>query len=330
MPSIAPDVTPVAVGIIENTPHQILVAQRPANKHQGGKWEFPGGKIHAGESVPEALARELYEELGITLGAACPLQRVRHVYPDKIVLLDVWRVTAYTGELHGREGQPLRWVAPMELSSLDLPAADLPITRSLQLPLLYLITDSQRYGKDGMLALIERALSAGAQLLQLREPHMSFEEYTEYARTVTTLAHRYNARVLLNADPSLVAPCGADGVHLNSQRLMAMQGRPLPQALLVAASCHDASELKQAARIGVDFALLSPVLQTASHPHSAPLDWEGFVRLRMQSDVPLYALGGMLPEYLAKARGLGASGLAMIGGLWESQSIELEIEAALH
>jgi 8-oxo-dGTP diphosphatase len=329
MPSTAPDATAVAVGIIENAQHQVLVAQRPEHKHQGGKWEFPGGKIHAGEAVPEALARELHEELGITLRAACPLQRVRHVYPERSVLLDVWRVTDYAGEPHGREGQPLRWVTPQGLDDLDLPAADLPIVRTLQLPPLYLITDSHRYGKAGMLTLIERALTAGARLLQLREPHMSMEEYTGYARTVTALAHRYAARVLLNADPLLVAACGADGVHLNSRRLMALPGRPLPRSCLVAASCHDIAELVQAGRIGADFAALSPVLPTTSHPHVAALGWEGFSRLRMHSDVPVYALGGVLPEHLRVARGMGAHGLAMIRGLWEASSVELAVEAVL-
>jgi 8-oxo-dGTP diphosphatase len=328
MPSTAPDTTPVAVGIIENAQHQVLVAQRPEHKHQGGKWEFPGGKIHVGEGMPEALARELHEELGITLLGACPLQRIHHAYPDKSVLLDVWRVTDYAGEPHGREGQPLRWMTPQELVGLDLPAADRPIVSALQLPTLYLITDTRRYGKSGMLALIERALAAGARLLQLREPQMSVEEYTEYARAVTMLAHRYDARVLLNADPSLVVACDADGVHLNSRRLMALQVRPLPQSCLVAASCHDASELAQAARIGADFALLSPVLATDSHPHATPLGWEGFSRLRMHSDVPVYALGGMVPEHLTRARGMGASGLAMIRGLWEATSIEQAVEVA--
>lgn len=329
MPSTVLDVTAVAVGIIENAQHQVLVAQRPEHKHQGGKWEFPGGKIHVGETVHEALTRELHEELGITLRSACPLQRVRHVYPDKSVLLDVWRVTDYTGELHGREGQPLRWVTPQGLDDLDLPAADLSIVRTLQLPPLYLITDSHRYGKNGMLALIERALSAGARLLQLREPQLPIEEYTEYARTVIELAHQYGARVLLNADPSLVAACGADGVHLNSHRLMALQGRPLSQVCLVAASCHDIAELEQASRIGVDFAVLSPVLPTASHPHVTPLGWDGFLRVRMQSEVPVYALGGMLPEHLHVARVMGAQGMAMIQGLWEASSVELAVETVL-
>jgi 8-oxo-dGTP diphosphatase len=329
MPTIAPDVTPVAVAILENAQHQFLVARRPEDKHQGGKWEFPGGKIQAGEAVPAALARELNEELGITLRAACPLLRVRHAYPDKTVLLDVWRVTDYAGEPHGREGQPLCWVTTAELEGLDLPDADLPIVRALQLSPLYLITDSRRYGMTGMLALIERALRAGARLLQLREPQMSSEEYADYARTVTVLGHRYGARVLLNADPVLVEACGADGVHLDSRRLMALSERPLPPSLQIAASCHNTMELAQAARVGADFALLSPVLATASHPDVEPLGWEQFARLRLCSDAPVYALGGMRPEHLPEARRRGAHGLAMIGGIWEAPSIEEAVEKML-
>ena len=330
MPSIAPDVTPVAVAILESASRQFLVTRRPDGKHQGGKWEFPGGKIHAGETVPEALARELNEELGIILRTACPLLRVRHAYPDKTVLLDVWRATDYTGEPYGREGQPLRWVTAAELESLNLPDADRPIVRALQLPPHYLITDSRRYGEIEMLARIERALHAGARLLQLREPQLGQEEYVTYARRVTALAHRYGAWVLLNADPALVEVCSADGVHLSSRRLLALAGRPLPQTYRVAASCHNAAEIAQAARVGADFAVLSPVLPTASHPGEAALGWDEFARLRMHSDVPLYALGGMRPEHLPEARRRGAHGLAMIGGVWEAPSIEEAVEKMLY
>jgi 8-oxo-dGTP diphosphatase len=329
MPSIEPDATPVAIGVIENAQHRMLVTQRPGHKHQGGKWEFPGGKILAGEGMPDALARELHEELGITLRTACPLQRIRHAYPDRNVLLDVWRVTDFTGEAHGREGQPLLWVTPQELASLDLPAADLPLVRTLQLPPVYLITDSSRYGKNGMLALIGRALAAGARLLQLREPQMSVEEYTEYARSVIALARQYGARVLLNADPSLVAVCGADGVHLSSHRLMTLLERPLNRQYLVAASCHNIAELEQASLVGADFSVLSPVLPTNSHPHAAPMGWDGFLRLRLYSDVPVYALGGVQPENQNMARRMGAQGLAMIRGLWEAPSLEQAVEVML-
>jgi len=329
MPSIAPDVTAVAVAILESASHQFLVARRPHDKHQGGKWEFPGGKIHAGETLPEALARELNEELGITLRAACPLLRVRHAYPNETVLLDVWRVTDYTGEPYGREDQPLRWVTAAELDRLDLPDADRPIVRALQLPPHYFITDSRRYGETEMLALMERALRAGARLLQLREPHLSQEAYVTYARRVTALAHRYGAWVLLNADPVLVEICGADGVHLDSRRLMGLAERPLPQTYRVAASCHNAAQLAQSVCVGADFALLSPVLTTVSHPGEESLGWDEFARLRMHSDVPVYALGGMRPEHLPEARRRGAQGVAMIGGIWEAPSISAAVEKML-
>jgi 8-oxo-dGTP diphosphatase len=104
---------------------------------------------------------------------------------------------------------------------------------------------------------------------------------------VTAFAHRYAARVLLNAGPSLVAACGAGGVYHNSRRLMALPDWPLPQSCLARASCHDIAEMVQAARVGVDFAVLSPVLPTASHPHATALGWEGFLRLRMHSDAPV-------------------------------------------
>lgn len=322
MPSTAVETIPVAVGILEDAEGRILVARRPEHKHQGGKWEFPGGKIDAGEAMPGALARELHEELGITLRAASPMLRTRHAYSDKNVLLDVWRVTDFSGKAHGREGQPLRWVKPEELEHLELPAADVPIVRALRLPPFYLITDSHRYGKGAMLGLIERALRAGARLLQVREPRMAQDEYIEFARQVCILAHAHDARVLLNTDPRVVSQCGADGVQLSSRRLMVTSTRPLPSPYLVAASCHNATELAQAASLEADFALLSPVLPTASHPGTPALGWTQFAQLRLESDIPVYALGGMQTQYLREARTHGAQGLAMIGGIWDAVSIE--------
>lgn len=122
----------VAVGVIGNAAGEVLVALRHAHLHQGGLWEFPGGKIADGESVEAALARELHEELGIHVEHAQPLLTVRHAYADRSVELQVWRVTAFAGEVHGREGQPLRWIAIPELDPVDFPAADLPIIEALR------------------------------------------------------------------------------------------------------------------------------------------------------------------------------------------------------
>lgn len=122
----------VAVGIVADAAGAVLITRRPDHVHQGGLWEFPGGKVEAAESVETALQRELHEELGIVVQTAEPWLQIRHAYPDKTVLLDVWRVTAWRGEPHGREGQPLRWASAMELADFVFPAADEAIIARLR------------------------------------------------------------------------------------------------------------------------------------------------------------------------------------------------------
>jgi 8-oxo-dGTP diphosphatase len=121
----------VAVGVVCDAQNRILIAQRPQHVHQGGLWEFPGGKIEPGESVEQALARELAEELAIEIGVGQPLLQVEHDYGDKAVLLDVWWVREFTGEPHGREGQLWRWASVTELALLPFPAANQPIIAAI-------------------------------------------------------------------------------------------------------------------------------------------------------------------------------------------------------
>ncbi len=121
----------VAVAVIMNADQHVLISRRHPRAHQGGLWEFPGGKVETGESVQQALCRELHEELGIEAVIGDALIQVRHHYSDKAVLLDVWRVTAFTGEAVGKEGQPLRWVTISELSEYEFPEANRPIVALL-------------------------------------------------------------------------------------------------------------------------------------------------------------------------------------------------------
>jgi 8-oxo-dGTP diphosphatase len=121
----------VVAAAIFNPRGQVLIAKRAAQAHQGGLWEFPGGKLEPGEAPREALARELLEELGILPTRCRRLITVRHAYTDKKVFLDVWRVNAYTGMVQGREGQPLAWVLPTDLPRYDFPAANVPIIVAL-------------------------------------------------------------------------------------------------------------------------------------------------------------------------------------------------------
>lgn len=122
----------VAVGVIENTDGEIFICRRGASQHQGDKWEFPGGKVEAGETVALALARELEEEVGIRVTGCRPFMRIEHDYGDKQVTLDIRKVTDFSGEPRGLEGQPSRWVPVTELHQYDFPAANSPIVEKLQ------------------------------------------------------------------------------------------------------------------------------------------------------------------------------------------------------
>lgn len=296
---------------------RVLVARRPEDVHQGGLWEFPGGKVEPGERAEEALARELDEELGVRPRAARPLIRVHHAYPDKSVRLDVWRVTRWDGEAHGREGQPLAWWAPADCDPARFPAADGPIITALRLPATYLITPEPGADRAAFLDAVEAALQRGVRLLQLRAKTLAPAALGELYGRVQALARRFEAHVLLNAEPALAAAIGADGVHLSAAALRALDRRP-PVRHWVAASCHDADELAHAARIGVDFAVLGPVAATATHPGAPALGWQRFAALAEAAALPVFALGGLAPADLGTAWRHGAQGVAAIRGLWNA------------
>ena len=121
----------VAVGVLLNENREVLIALRPDGSHQGGLWEFPGGKVEEGESVEYALNREFKEELGISVQACTPLIQIRHEYSDKFVMLDVWRIEKFSGIPQGREGQAIEWRALSKLRAVDFPKANERIIREL-------------------------------------------------------------------------------------------------------------------------------------------------------------------------------------------------------
>lgn len=121
----------VAVGVIVRR-DRVLIARRPDNVHKGGLWEFPGGKVEVGETVTQALGRELEEELGIGVSASEALIEISHNYPEKQVLLDVQLVLSFTGDPCGREGQPLQWATVEELADYAFPEANTPIITALR------------------------------------------------------------------------------------------------------------------------------------------------------------------------------------------------------
>jgi len=304
----------VAAAAIFDSQGRVLIARRPAHVDQGDLWEFPGGKLEPGESVEEALCRELWEEIHIRPTAYRPLIRVPYQYPGKRVLLDVWRVDAFTGTPHGREGQPVRWVGLDELTGYSFPAANRPIVAAVRLPERYLITGDFQ-SSDDFLSRLERALRRGIRLVQLR---VKGERGADLAplQAAVDLAHRFGATVLLNGDAAHAQRLGADGVHLSASQLDALAARPVPEDRWCGASCHSEEELRRAAAIGVDYVLLSPVLPTQSHPGAPSLGWQRFAELAAQQPFPVYALGGLSDADLSRAFSCRAQGVAAIGAYW--------------
>lgn len=121
----------VAVGVVVREDGKILLARRPDHLHMGGRWEFPGGKVENGETVQQALIRELREEVAIEVRELQPLTEIRHDYPEKSVLLDTWWVTGFSGEAKGLEGQETAWVAVAELGNFRFPDANQPIIEAI-------------------------------------------------------------------------------------------------------------------------------------------------------------------------------------------------------
>jgi 8-oxo-dGTP diphosphatase len=132
MDKTPPSIRVVAAALFD-AQGRVLITDRPAGKHMAGRWEFPGGKVAAGETDGEALERELEEELGIKMLAAQPVIELRHEYPDRRVELSMWLVTRYRGTPSALDGQHLKWVAPEYLAREDILEADRPFIEALQL-----------------------------------------------------------------------------------------------------------------------------------------------------------------------------------------------------
>ena len=311
-------VTPIHVvaAVLEDEAGRILLAQRPEGAHQGGLWEFPGGKVEPGESAGEALRRELREETAIEVRSHRPLIRVRHAYADRTVVLDVHRVTSWMGEATGLEGQPLAWVPPADLDRFPMPAADRPIVTAIRLPHTYVVTPPDPGDPEAFTASLKAVLRQGHRLVQLRLLGRDRAEVERYALAALPLCSEAGARLLIHRDCQLAEDLGADGVHLTSAHVRSLDARPFPPGRLVAASCHDADELARAEALGADFAVLSPVLPTASHPGAPHLGWDRFAALVEDVRIPVYALGGMTRDLMETAWRRGAQGVAGIRGFW--------------
>ncbi|MGI9275939.1 MAG: Nudix family hydrolase [Endozoicomonas sp.] len=308
----------VAVAVIRDEQGRILIARRPDDKHMGGYWEFPGGKVETGEDLRSALKRELQEELAITASEFRPLIKIRHDYPDKSVMLDTWWATGINGQARGNEGQEIRWVSPQQLTELEFPPANGSIITAALLPDHYMITGLFSSAAE-LLEKVSLQLDRGVRLIQFRAPWLQTSPYLHLARELHHLCQPYGARLLLKGGPDLLQEPWCDGIHLRSDQLAGnvadwiSHKRP---GQWLAASCHNQKQLDQAVAAGVDFATLSPVRPTKSHPGRLSLGVEAARELVESCPLPIYWLGGLGLNDESLAIESGARGVAAIGAFW--------------
>lgn len=307
----------VACGVLERPSGEVLIAERPAGRLAAGKWEFPGGKIEAGETAHQALLRELHEELGVRVTAAEPLVHLLQDYSDRRVWLDTWRITAFEGEPQPHEGQTLAWTLPRDIGRFDVLPSCWRVAAALQLPREYVFTPPHIVRADllGGLARLPRGC-----LLRLRLPALGDSDYAVLASETIVAGRAHDIGVVLDREPAQASALGAAGWHADARRAKALAQRPLGQDFRFLASAHDAAEVAAAHRAGADAVVIGPVRATASHPGAAPLGWRGFAELAQSAGLPAYALGGLGPAHLAEARAHGGFGVAAISAYWHCSS----------
>jgi 8-oxo-dGTP diphosphatase len=306
----------VAAGVLRRPDGGVLFTQRPEGKIAAGYWEFPGGKIEAGETPLQALTRELHEELGVTVRAARPLIRFRHEYSNRSVVLDTWLVDAFDGEVQSRESQAFRWVTPSQLAGWPqaLPTVA-PIAQALNLPTHYVFTPP-----DADDAFVETRLSRlpAGSLLRLRFPALDDARYHARARALAPAIRAAGLHLVLDRDPQQAAELGAAGWHATAATVQTLSTLPAHAPRLRLVSTHTAAELDRAAALGFDAAVLGPVQNTPTHPGQSPLGWEGFEAQARHLPLPVYALGGLGPRDTAAAFKAYAQGVCGISAYWNS------------
>jgi 8-oxo-dGTP diphosphatase len=300
-------VTEVAAAVIERPDGTFLLACRPEGKPYPGYWEFPGGKIEAGEDPRRALDRELEEELGIRVREATPWITRVYAYTHATVRLHFFRVTAWEGEPQPLEDQAIAWqrVEAPEVSPM-LPA-NAPVLAALALPAVMVVSNAAETGFDAWSLRLSAQVIGERLLVQIREKGLEPQRVQFLLSRALTRGTPFGAVVVVNSD------CGAwpqaDGVHLTSKALMDATARPAGR--VVGASCHDAREVAHAAQLGLDYVVVGPVKATPSHPGAVTLGWGGFAALVHDCPLPAYAIGGLSRADLAEAKRHGAHGVAL-------------------
>lgn len=298
----------VAIGVVRDKAGRVLISRRKNDAHQGGLWEFPGGKIEQSENDEQALNRELLEELNIRAMNSSPLIKINFSYPDLNVQLHVREVHGFEGEAFGREGQRLKWVAINELSGYEFPAANKPILTAIRLGQQYAIIGGNNARE--ILFELNNVWKQGVGLVQIRTKKLCVADAEEMLEVIRGKCRELNMTYLINSQMPVKRHLD-EGVHLTSTDLKILNQRPQTSGY-VAASCHNLQELYKAEQLALDFAVLSPVMQTSSHPDAKTLGWQLFKEWVTKVNIPVFALGGVTRQDFKRALACGAQGISGI------------------
>jgi 8-oxo-dGTP diphosphatase len=304
----------VAAGVLTREDGSFLLGQRGGETYYSGYWEFPGGKVEAGETPREALLRELGEELGIVADEAWPWLVREHLYEHAHVRLHFFEVPHFRGELQPHVHADLRWQRADALDAVPMLPANGPILKALRLPRQMALTHAGAIGIAAQLAALDKALAGGLRAVQVREPQLDAATGDAFASEVLQRCRAQGALALLNGEPARAAALGMDGVHLPSRLLAELSERPPLE--WVGASCHTVAELQQASALGLDYAVLGAVNTTATHPGQPALGWERFHAMTRDLSLPVLAIGGLGLADMVAARRAGAHGIASIRAAW--------------
>ena len=305
----------VVVGIIRNHEGAVLVSKRNRGSHFTGFWEFPGGKVENGERKISALRRELKEELDISVNQLCPLIEVSYRYSDEEIKISAYEVSQWTGRPVGREGQTIQWVEENAIRSLRFPKANEAIVAAMALPAVAMITGPFTGDKIVFLQKTEECLRAGVSLIQFR-PQTLVEDIVSLGQELVKLCNHYGARVFVNSDIALFKKIAAHGFHLTARDLLSDWTTAIPQNVPLSCSCHNPAEIRRAEELGAEFIYLGSLATTPSHPGRKGLGWTVAGRWSRASNIPVFALGGMVPSDITRARLGGFQGVAMLSGFW--------------
>lgn len=289
----------VAIAILLHK-SKVLVGWRQANQHQGNKHEFPGGKIEEGETPEQACRREVYEEVGIGLKEWHQFDVIRHEYEDIIVTLHLFH-TYVPDELLSLIHQPWSWFSRDQLADLNFPKANSTIIERLIWSHLIKISDQ-----------VDELPKTNSQMYLRIES----KDIERLQHQLIKLSEQQLLKLIVNVDVwqqlNTVLQEKIKTVHLKQSQLMQLKKGDLVVAKRYIAACHDAVSVQHAHQIGCDAIFLSPVNPTATHPNSKVLGWDGFAALAQNSDIPVFALGGVAPADLEQAQKHNAYGLAGI------------------